>query len=124
MDDERRVNIFARHAGAIIAISGHGEATFEVPCSVPESVAVELATNPRLRVDDAPAQAQPTAADAAARAEPQPPTYHARRGAVYHTREDCPVGNNIEAATRRNGDAGLPLCDECARLNAGTEQER
>ena len=36
--------------------------------------------------------------------------------AVYHNDTLCTEGNNIEAANRRNGTGGRPLCHHCARL--------
>jgi len=32
---------------------------------------------------------------------------------VYHTHNDCTVGNNIEAHNRVSGTGGLRLCSEC-----------
>lgn len=41
--------------------------------------------------------------------------YHAEDGKVFHTREDCTVGNDIEPGNRLKGDGGKKLCKECAK---------
>lgn len=117
------VNIYAASRGGILKIDGHGTATFEVPCDVPEYVADELCASGEFAREPAQQPALVTATDSPRAASvPQPQSvelaYHARRAAVHHVREDCPMGNNIEPQSRRKGDGGLPLCSECERLSA------
>lgn len=119
------VNIYATAIGGIVRIDGHGVATFEVPCDVPESVAAELCATGEFTARDGALVEAPEARQVASVPQPQPVelAYHARRGAVHHVREDCPVGNNIEPQSRRKGDGGLPLCSECERLLSAPESE-
>lgn len=35
---------------------------------------------------------------------------------VHHNNTSCTEGNNIEAANKKAGTGGLPLCDHCAKL--------
>lgn len=122
------VNIYAATRGGILKIDGHGVATFEVPCDVPEHVATELCASgefTRGGARDGASVDAPEAGQGASVPQPQPAelAYHARRGAVHHVRPDCPVGNNIEPQSRRKGDGGLPLCGECERLSGAPESE-
>lgn len=41
--------------------------------------------------------------------------YYATDALVYHVREECLVGNNIESANRREGRGGKRLCKECGK---------
>jgi len=111
------VNIYVASRGGILRIDGHGLATFEVPCDVPESVAAELCASGEF------VGSQPSSSAAAPSAPETMDAYHARRGTVHHMRADCQVGNNIEASSRRPGDGNLPQCGECERLLLGAESE-
>lgn len=35
---------------------------------------------------------------------------------VHHNNDKCTEGNNIEAANKKAGTGGHPLCSHCARL--------
>jgi hypothetical protein len=35
---------------------------------------------------------------------------------VYHDRNDCPTGRQIEPQNRRSGTAGRPRCEDCTSL--------
>jgi hypothetical protein len=49
----------------------------------------------------------------------QAPPFHAVAALdVHHNNDDCKTGNFIERWNRVAGDAGLPLCKECAALSA------
>lgn len=109
------VNIYAAARGGILKIDGHGVATFEVPCDVPETVADELCASGEFT------RGAPTKPADTPREMPDP-AYHAKRGAVYHVRAECSVGNNIEPQSRRKGDGGLPLCGECERSLTGAPE--
>lgn len=122
------VSIYAATRGGILRIDGHGVATFEVPCDVPEHVASELCATgefAREQAHDAPSMDAPDARQGGAVSPAQPVelAYHTRRGTVHHVRHDCQVGNNIEPQARRKGDGGLPLCSECERLLSAPESE-
>jgi hypothetical protein len=36
---------------------------------------------------------------------------------VHHNNDRCTEGNNIERENKRQGTAGRPLCEHCARLS-------
>lgn len=48
--------------------------------------------------------------------------YHAADGKVHHTNPGCPVGNNIEPATRLLGTGDLKKCRDCARLERAEKE--
>ncbi len=114
------VNIYAAQRGGIVRIDGHGVATFEIPCDVPEHVAAELCASVEFAreqtTDERHGGTGPTPQPVE---QPVALAYHARRGKVHHVRPDCSVANNTEPMGRRlDGDGGLPLCSECERLSA------
>jgi hypothetical protein len=46
------------------------------------------------------------------------PSFHAVGALdVHHDNDGCKTGNFIEQWNRAAGDAGLPLCNECAALS-------
>jgi len=48
----------------------------------------------------------------------KPAAWHSKNSEVYHASAGCQTGDNIAARNRIEGDGGLRLCDECARLMA------
>jgi hypothetical protein len=110
------MNIYAASRGGILRIDGHGLATFEVPCDVPERVAAELCASGEF------VGSQPSSSAAAPSQPETVGVYRASRGTVHHVRADCHVGNNIEASSRRPGEGDLPLCGECERLLLGAAE--
>jgi hypothetical protein len=53
------------------------------------------------------------------------PPFHAVAALdVHHDNDDCKTGNFIEHWNRVPGDAGLPLCKECAALSAQNPTEQ
>lgn len=45
--------------------------------------------------------------------------YHSDGGTVYHIYSQCHLGNNIEKDKLRSGTGGLPLCDNCKKIQSG-----
>ena len=45
--------------------------------------------------------------------------WHSIKQRVHHDNTQCTEGNNIEKENLRDGTGGKPLCDHCARLDAG-----
>jgi hypothetical protein len=44
------------------------------------------------------------------------PEYPPENRNVYHDDDECPDGKRIKPEHRVSGDAGRPLCKECAKL--------
>lgn len=100
--------VFTKAPGSRMRIDCFGEATSEHGVEVPDSIGEELSQVDSLQV--------------VFDGEPVPQTtYHAVGGKVYHTLQDCSVGNNIEYPVP--GDGGLPHCETCQSREISGEKE-
>lgn len=50
----------------------------------------------------------------------QPSEWYSVKQGVYHTRGECPDGNNIEAENLRFGTGGHPSCKRCLSISTGS----
>ena len=108
-----------------------------IGCSYPGPDGPEVRREPGDVVDDLPASVEaallemhaigpdneiPVVIGGGAFDAPAYVAYHATDGKVHHTLAACPMGNNIEPASRELGTGDLKKCRDCARLERAEKE--